>query len=135
MRILLAILLVVAVQPCVAADYAIVVAANSSIQSLDERKARDIFLRKRNFEADVRVVPVNLLGDDSTRREFEVRVLQMDLDEINRYWITSHFNGLSPPTTQASLQSVKAFVQSVEGAIGYLPIEMVDSGLKILYEF
>lgn len=117
------------------ADYAVVVANNSSITALEADNIRDIFLRKRNFESGVRLVPVNLLGDEETRRDFEQKILRMDREEISQYWVNNHFQGISPPATQASLLSIKLFVERVGGAIGYLPIEMIDSQLKVLYEF
>lgn len=121
--------------PAQAQEYAVVVASNSEIAALDSERLKDIFLRQRSFEGSVHLVPVNLLGEDSARMKFEEHVLMMGRDEINRYWITSHFQGVRPPATQASLQSVKAFVERVEGAIGYLPRDMVDAGLKVVYEF
>jgi ABC-type phosphate transport system substrate-binding protein len=121
--------------PALAQEYAVVVASNSEIEALDSARLRDIFLRHRNFEGAVRLVPVNLLGEEDARIVFEERVLMMGRDEINRFWITSHFQGVRPPTTQASLQSVKAFVENVAGAIGYLPLDMVDDKLKVVYEF
>ena len=112
-----------------------VVASNSVIGELDMARLKDIFLRHRNFEGPVKLVPVNLVGEDPVRIHFEEAVLMMDRDEINRYWISNHFQGIRPPVTQASLQSVKAFVEHVDGAIGYLPVDMVDASLKVIHEF
>lgn len=138
MRILLLLLLLITPAATFSAagrGYAVVVSSSSGIDALSPAKVRDIFLKKRSFEGDVRLVPVNLVGDEVPRREFENMVLQMDRDAINKYWINNHFQGISPPATQASLQSVKRFVESVEGAIGYLPLEMVDESVKVIYEF
>ena len=135
MRVLLLIALLSSVRVLSAQDYVVVVAKDSPITVDDAGKIREIFLKKRNFDNQTRVIPVNLLGEERVRKEFESEILQMNRDEINRYWITSHFQGVSPPTTQASLQSVKRFIQSVNGAIGYLPKDMVDAELKIIYEF
>ncbi len=135
MRILILVLSLLMLPAATAAEYAVVVASNSTIGALDSARLRDIFLRHRNFEGEVRLVPVNLLGEDSTRTHFETSVLNMNRDELNRYWITGHFQGLKPPATQASLQSVKAFIAHVEGAIGYLPLAMVDDSLKVIHEF
>ena len=135
MRLLFLIALLGLVRGLSAQDYVVVVAKDSPITVDDAGKIREIFLKKRNFDNQTRVIPINLIGEERVRTEFETQVLQMNRDEINRYWITSHFQGVSPPTTQASLQSVKRFIQSVNGAIGYLPKDMVDANLKIIYEF
>lgn len=135
MRIAVLLILLTLMPLAYTADYAVVVANNSSITALEADNIRDIFLRKRNFEAGIRLVPVNLLGDEETRRDFEQKILRMDREEISQYWVNNHFQGISPPATQASLLSIKLFVERVGGAIGYLPIEMIDSQLKVLYEF
>jgi hypothetical protein len=133
-RLILTILLVLS--PLARAEeFAVVVASNSSISMLDMARLKSIFLRQSSFEGGTRLVPVNLLGEDNARIEFEMRVLMMERDELNRYWITSHFQGLKPPATQASLDSMKAFILRVDGAIGYLPLSMVDQNLRVVYEF
>lgn len=112
-----------------------VVSSSSSVESMEIAKIKDIFLKKRSFEGDLRIVPVNPLGNDPARMRFESQVLNMSREEINRYWVNNHFQGVSPPTTQASLQSIKRFIETVDGAIGYLPIDMVDTGLRIVHEY
>ncbi len=118
-----------------AAEYAVVVANTSDVNAMDAARIKEYFLKKRSFEGDTRVVPVNPLGNDPARILFESQVLNMSREEINRYWVNNHFQGVSPPPTQASLQSVKRFIETVKGAIGYLPLEMVDSNLKIIHEY
>jgi len=135
MRISVLILALLLAVEAMAQGYVVVVAKDSPVQELSMDMVRDIFLRRRYFENDVRLVPVNLLGEDSARVDFENRVLEMDRSELSRYWTTSHFQGVSPPTTQASLASIKAFVERVDGAISYLPANMVDDSVKVVYEF
>lgn len=120
---------------CQAADYVVVVARDSPIARLDTDRVRDIFLKKRRFDSGTRLVPVNLLGDAPVRRAFETGILDMDRAAINRYWTRNHFQGISPPATQASLASIKTFVERVDGAIAYLPANMVDNNLKVVHEF
>lgn len=135
MRTLLAIFSLLLPLTTSAADFAVVMSSASTIETMDIDRIRDIFLKKRAFENDHRVVPVNPIGNDPVRIEFEMQILNMGREEISRYWVNNHFQGVSPPTTQASLQSIKRFIETVDGAIGYLPIEMVDANLKILHEF
>jgi len=135
MRLLILIVLLLQARAACAQEFAVVVARDSPIATADGKKIRDIFLKKRSFDNQIKVVPVNLIGDARVRTEFELQVMQMDRAEINRYWIASHFQGISPPITQASLASIKRFVLTVEGGIGYLPRDMVDDQLKVVYEF
>lgn len=118
-----------------AGDYVVVVSKNSQVDSMDTSKVRDVFLKKRSFEGNKKMIPVNLIGDQQVRKVFEENILNMKRDELNRYWVQNHFQGISPPVTQASLLSLKRFVEKVDGAIGYLPVEMVDGEVKIVNEF
>jgi len=133
--LIMLLLMTTAMTAAPAADFAVVVASGSSIQNMAPERIRDMFLKRRNFEGDIKLVPVNPLGEDQLRRQFEQAVLQMNRDDVNRYWTTSHFQGVKPPITQASLESVKRFVARVDGAIGYIPRSMVDSSMRVLYEF
>lgn len=135
MRILFLLFLFMYLSAVNAAGYAVVVSRNNPIVSMSPEKIRDVFLKKRSFEGSIKLLPVNLLGNADVRMEFEQKVLQMRREDINRYWITNHFRGISPPVTQASLGSMQKFVEKVDGAIGYLPKDMVDNELKIVYEF
>jgi hypothetical protein len=121
--------------PLSAQEYAVVVSARSNIESIDARLVRDIFLRKKNFAHGVRVRPVNVTGDRVVRRAFESTVLKLNREELNQYWVERHFQGVSPPGTQASFASVKKIVERVEGAISYLPHELIDEQVKVIYEF
>ncbi|MBN2782374.1 MAG: hypothetical protein JXQ66_03955 [Campylobacterales bacterium] len=59
----------------------------------------------------------------------------MDREQLNTFWTKQHFQGVTPPITQSSLNSLKHFIQNVEGAIGYMPKEEIDDSFKVLYEF
>lgn len=90
---------------------------------------------KRHSVGDEKVIPVNVLGHDEVRSVFETRVLEMDRGRLNAYWIKQHFQGITPPLTQPSFESIKAFIENVEGSVGYLPSSMVDGKIKVIYEF
>lgn len=136
MRVVFFIIFILAQVPLLAvSDYVVVVSKNSTVEALDSDMVRDVFLKKRNFDGHTRLLPINLIGEKPVRQEFESSVLKMNREAIKRYWVVNHFQGVSPPPTQASLQSVKSFVEKVKGAIGYLPREMVDDSLRIIYEF
>ncbi len=115
--------------------YVIVTSVTTDIEPLEAHTIKEIFLMKRKFSGPVRVFPVNLLGSTEIRAAFEEMILQMDREELNKYWVEKHFEGVSPPSTQASLESIKRLVESVDGALAYLPLSMVNDKLMVLYEF
>lgn len=118
-----------------AADYSVVISKKTPFPALSSQQIRDIYLQKRHSVGDKNAIAVNILGHDDVREIFETKVLGMDRNRLSTYWIKQHFQGVTPPLTQPSFESVKTFVLNVEGAIGYLPSEMVDSQLKVVYEF
>ncbi|MDD3594995.1 hypothetical protein [Sulfuricurvum sp.] len=130
-----AILLMALVATMAAADYSVVISKKTAFSALSMQQIRDIYLQKRHSVGDKNAIAVNILGHDEVREIFETKVLGMDRNRLNTYWIKQHFQGVTPPLTQPSFESVKTFIVNVEGAIGYLPSDMVDSQLKVVYEF
>ena len=118
-----------------AAEYSIIVSKKISVAEISSQQIRDIYLMKRHTIGNQKVIPLNLLGQDASRIAFENEILKMDRDRLNTYWVKQHFQGITPPITQPSHESIKAFVQNVEGAIGYIPSSHVDSSVKVIYEF
>lgn len=117
------------------ANYAVVVDAKSAIKHLSQKQIKDIFVMKRNFVEGKKVVPANMPSTSQMRERFEKVVLKTDREKLNSYWIKQHFHGVRPPVVQSSESSMKLFVKNVNGAVGYLPISSVDSGLRVLFEF
>lgn len=117
------------------AQYSVIISKKVETVAITSAQIRDIFLQKRRFIGDVKIIPINLLGQDASRIAFETLVLGMDRDRLSAYWVKQHFQGNTPPITQSSSESIKLFVQNVEGAIGYIPSTMVDSSVRVIYEF
>jgi ABC-type phosphate transport system substrate-binding protein len=118
-----------------AAQYSIIISKKTDVNELSTQQIRDIFLQKRHSLGNQKIIPLNLVGQEPSRIAFETDVLGMGRDRLNTYWIKQHFQGITPPITQPSHESIKAFVQNVEGAIGYIPSSMVDASVKVIYEF
>lgn len=116
-------------------QYALIVSKKSSFTSLSTQQVKEIFLQKRHSVGKEKVIPLNLVGQDESRSVFESSVLGMDRNRLNAYWVKQHYEGVSPPLTQGSFESIKVFVQTVEGSIGYVPSSMVDKTVKAVYEF
>lgn len=117
------------------AQYSVIVSKKTAITTLSAQQIRDIFLQKRHFLGSQQVIPLNLLGQEASRIAFEAAVLEMDREHLNMYWVKQHYQGVTPPITQPSHESIKAFVQNVEGAIGYVPSSMADNSVRVIYEF
>lgn len=117
------------------AQYSIIVSKKVPLSSISVEQIRDIYLQKRHSIGEQKIIPLNLVGQEPSRIAFENTVIGMGRDRLNAYWVKQHFQGNTPPVTQPSHESIKAFVQNVEGAIGYIPSSMVDNSVKVIYEF
>lgn len=118
-----------------ATEYSMIISKKISVTEISAQQIRDIYLMKRHSIGNQKVIPVNIVGLDASRIAFEHEILKMDRERLNTYWVKQHFQGITPPITQPSHESIKAFVQNVEGAIGYIPSSHVDSNVKVIYEF
>jgi len=128
-------LLLILISTVFADQYSVIISKKTNVTTLSVQQIRDIFLQKRHSLGDQKVIPLNLVGQEPSRIAFESNVLGMERDRLNAYWIKQHFQGITPPITQPSHESIKAFVQNVEGAIGYIPSSMTDGSVKVIYEF
>lgn len=118
-----------------ASKYAVITSSKSTIKKLSAKQITDIFMMKLHYINDTKVIPINTSASASIRQEFEKDVLKIDRQRLNNYWIKQHFQGISPPVTQPSIASVKMFIKNVHGTIGYVPLDMVDPDVRVLYEF
>ncbi|WP_304543438.1 hypothetical protein [Sulfurimonas microaerophilic] len=117
------------------AEYAVVVKADSQVNSISQNELCNLYLRRQNFIDNQKIIPINTLADNKGRIEFEQHVLQMQRRKLSKYWITQHFKGITPPSTVASFDAALLFVNNVEGAIAYIPVNMVNKTVKVLYEY
>lgn len=118
-----------------ASNYAVVVSSKSKITKLSKKQIKDIFMMKRHFIKKIKVAPINLSASSKLRAKFETEILKTNQEKLNRYWIKKHFQGISPPLTQSSDRAMQLFIKNVDVAIGYLPISLVDTDIKVVYEF
>ncbi|MDH4943772.1 hypothetical protein [Sulfurimonas sp. C5] len=118
-----------------AAEYAVIVKADSPVNKISQNELRNLYLRRQNFIENQKVIPINTLANNEGRLEFEQRVLIMQRNKLNKYWIKQHFKGITPPSTVASYKAALLFVSNVEGAIAYIPLSMVNQTVKVIYEY
>jgi ABC-type phosphate transport system substrate-binding protein len=106
----------------------------SPIDTLTKSQVRMIYLKKSRFWGDIKLVALNLPPTSSLRKTFENEVLNMSNSQIDSYWIREHYKGHRPHNRVESVESMLLFVKKVEGAIGYIPVSKIDTGVKVIYE-
>ena len=112
----------------------VVVATTTPIPPLDKEAVKAIFLKKQLFINGIALKPINLAPSNPLRQVFESKVLQMDKEHLERYWMREHYRGHRPPYRVDSIRAMVQFVTKVEGAIGYLPQKSVTPKMQILYK-
>jgi len=116
------------------AEIAVVAGKNFPVDRLSKNQIKKIFLKKKLFVGDKKVIPVNLKNSFKIRKLFQENVLNMDEEEYNLYWNEMYFNGIKPPIVLSSENSVISFVKKVDGAIGYVDANKIKNAkdIKIL---
>ena len=115
-------------------EFAVVVADDSPIDSLEEMEVASIFLAKTNrFPNGDRAMPIEL-KDNPVRSDFYREVSGKTPSQLNSYWATLVFTGKGKPPR--GYRDKQEFVQQLEhlpGAISYLPADQVQPGMKVVF--
>jgi hypothetical protein len=101
--------------------------------SLDD--LTQIYLRRRRFWDDnLPIVPLNLAAGIPLRAAFSRVVLQQSEARLAEHWNRQYFYGNLPPATLASTEAVRRYVASDRNAIGYVPASEVDESVHVVLQ-
>lgn len=112
-----------------------VVIVNKKMKTLSKAEIKAVFLKKLTVVEGIPVVPLNLGVSDPLRANFEKELLNMGHSRLQAYWTRQHYLGHRPPLNLSSQESVKSFVQKVEGAIGYIDAAQLDESVQAIYRW
>lgn len=112
-----------------------IVVANKNMKALSLTEIKAIYLKKLSYTGDTKLLPINLSLRDKVRKSFERNVLHMNFARLNAYWTKQHYLGHRPPLTMKSQKAIIKMVHKIDGAIGYLEKNHIDSNLQILYQW
>ncbi len=112
----------------------IIIIGNKSIpvSYLTKREVKLIYLKKKLFIKNQKVIPVNLHPFNPLRKKFNRYILNMDEERLNLYWNEMYFKGIDPPLVLSSQRAVVEFVSKVKGAIGYISPKYLNKKVKVL---
>ena len=114
--------------------FVLVTQSQSPIHRLTKDEVRMIYLKKRRFWGEMKLVALNLPPQNILRKTFENNILNMNAAQLDNYWMKEHYKGYRPPYRVETVESMILFIKKVEGAIGYIPMARVDKDLKVIYE-
>lgn len=115
------------------AELAVIVHPDNS-NTITEEQLKRIFLGKlKNFEDGSRALVFNQKAETSIRVIFDEKVIKRTPSQMKAYWAKEVFSGkASAPIELASDAEVIDAVTSTPGAIGYIDIKNLKSGLKVI---
>jgi len=118
------------------ADVAVIVHPSNN-NTISDNDISRLFLGKLKAYANGdSAAPANLKFGNSTRKEFEQKVLKKSASQVKAYWSKRVFSGKGkPPKEFSSDKDVLAFVSSEGKGIGYIDAANVDDSVKVIKVF
>ncbi|HHH73132.1 MAG TPA: hypothetical protein ENL04_04855 [Sulfuricurvum sp.] len=115
-------------------EWALIAHPAVRMNAMDISKIRSVYLGNQRYYGSQKLIPLQLPADSALRREFEKEVLGMTRNALREWWIRRHYLGQRPPKVMASAEAVLAYVQQVEGSVGYVPYVLIeDENVTLLY--
>ncbi|CAA6815768.1 MAG: Unknown protein [uncultured Sulfurovum sp.] len=112
----------------------VVVADKNFKEELTVEEIKDIFLSKKRFVDEKRILVMNHEFDDPLRKCFEKNILKKSRRSLERYWQKAHYKGKRPPKIVKSTEMLLSYMEKIEPSIGYVDAnESAIKDLKILY--
>jgi hypothetical protein len=109
----------------------LVVAKSSPIAGVTKAELNRIFSGDSIRLEGQSVVPFALAAGLPERHAFDQIVLGLGPDEVNKYWIDRRIRGQgNPPKSAPSPEVMAKVVSGFAGAMGYVPVSALTSGLK-----
>ncbi|GGF86279.1 hypothetical protein GCM10011338_43300 [Alteromonas lipolytica] len=116
------------------AAIAIVVAQNSTIESISKRELIDVFMGRFDvLESGQKVQPVDYVNGSALRANFYRALVGKSERQINAYWSRLIFSGRAKPPAQVdSISESVEFILTNNTALSYIPVSNVSEEMKIV---
>lgn len=115
-------------------EIAVIVHKSNGVPPMNRAQLGAIFKAKSTqFTGGGRADPVNLAPDDAVRQEFDLAVLGMTPDEVERYWLDSKIrSGVGSPRKLSGPDAVIRFVAGDETGIGYVESSDANDSVRVV---
>jgi len=129
------ILLIVLYQVILARELVVIGDKNFPEQNLTIEEIRTIFLDKRRFMDEKRLLVMNFEVKNSLRDCFEQHVLNKSKHSLERYWRKAYYQGKRPPKIIKSLAMLFSYLDNVSPSIGYSDMNATsENNVTVLYK-
>lgn len=118
------------------ADVAVIVNKDNAASFSDSDISRFFLGKLKTFSSGDKAVAINLKLGNSTRNEFESKVLGKNASQIKAYWSKRVFSGKGkPPPELVSDKDIITMVASDTNVIAYVDVASVDDSVKVIKVF
>ncbi|MGQ3051605.1 MAG: substrate-binding periplasmic protein [Roseateles sp.] len=118
----------------VSAPMAVVVSISSPLRGITRQTLTEIFLGQRIRLRDGSAPEPVMTNAAAEREQFFNTVLRRPAAEYRSAWAAQQFGGRRrAPPELAGAEAIKSHLQRHAGAIGYLPLSLVDASLRIVF--
>jgi hypothetical protein len=109
----------------------VVVGADSKLRDISSAVLRRVFLSRPTPSPDAaRFIPLNHRKADAARVHFDRAVLELEPDEVQRYWVDQKIRGVKPPRI-VGVEVLPKLLDGVPGTIAYVAASQIG-GLRPL---
>jgi ABC-type phosphate transport system substrate-binding protein len=89
--------------------------------------------RSTQFPRGGRATPVNLPPESSVRQAFDMAVLGLTPEEVERFWLDSKIrSGTGSPRHLPGPSALVRFVSGDETSIGYVPVSELSDAVRVV---
>lgn len=113
---------------------AVVTNTSNTHDSLTRSELGRMFMRTRTeWARGERCIPIDQSGTSEIRAQFYRIVLDKSVNEMKRYWMQQTMTGdAKPPVSLENSQTVKKYVNKIEGSIAYIFEDEIDDTVKVI---
>jgi hypothetical protein len=115
-------------------EIAVIVNKSNGVPPMNRSQLGAIFRAKSTqFSGGGRADPVNLAPDDVVRQEFDLAILGMRPDEVERFWLDNKIrSGVGSPRRLSGPDAVVRFVAGSDSGIGYVASSDANDQVRIV---
>jgi len=114
----------------------LLVVGNNSFpeQNLTLEEIQSIFLKRKRFINDEKILVMNFEANNPTRQCFEKNILQKSRASLERYWRKAYYQGKKPPKVITSPEMLFSYLEYIAPSIGYVDANTtLENNVTVLY--
>jgi len=114
----------------------LLVVGNNSFpeQNLTIEEIASIFLNKKRFIHNEKILVMNFEANTPIRECFEKNILQKSRTSLERYWRKAYYQGKKPPKVITSIPMLFSYLEYISPSIGYVDTNAtLENNVTILY--